>query len=123
MTKKWIEVNYFTRGQYSVINRFKISILRSNLCDYSDAYIVVKEIISVSGTNNANKRDKKLTFNKNVPFRSCISKVNNTFIDNAENLDIVIPMYNLLGYENVANNFSVNNNKTTSLKSLGIRQK
>ena len=89
----------------------------------SNAFIVVKEIISVSGTNNASKRDKKLTFNKNVPFRSCISKVNNTVIDNAENLDIVIPMYNLLEYENVANNFSINNNKTTSLNSLGIRQK
>ena len=123
MTKKWIEVNYLSRGQYSANNRFKISILRSDLCDYSNAYIVVKEIISVSGTNNANKRDKKLTFNKNVPFRSCISKVNNTFIDNGENLDIVIPMYNLLEYENVENNFSINNNKTTSLHSLGTRQK
>ena len=42
------------------------------------------------------KINKKLTFKNNVPFRSCISKVNNTFVDNAKNLDIVMPMYNLL---------------------------
>ena len=72
--------------------------LRSDLCDYSDAYIVVKGRISVRGTNDANKRNKKLTFKNNAPFRSCISKINNTFIDNAEDLDIVMPMYNLLEY-------------------------
>ena len=48
--------------------RFKTSILWSNLCDYSDAYIVVKGIINVRG-NNANKIKKKLTFKNNVPFR------------------------------------------------------
>ena len=85
-------------GQYSDNKniRFKTSMLRSDLCDYSDAYIVVKGRISVRGTNDANKRNKKLTFKNNAPFRSCISKINNTFIDNAEDLDIVMPMYNLL---------------------------
>ena len=72
--------------------------LRSDLCDYSDAYIVVKGRISVRGTNDANKRNKKLTFKNNAPFRSCISKISNTFIDNAEDLDIVMPMYNMLEY-------------------------
>ena len=72
--------------------------LRSDLCDYSDAYIVVKGIISVRGTNANNRINKKLTFKNNAPFRSCISKINNTFIDNAEDLDIVMPMYNLLEY-------------------------
>ena len=66
------------------------------LCDCSDAYIVVKAIMTVEGDNKAKKRNKKLTFTNNVPFRSCISKINNTFIDNAENLDIVRSMYNLL---------------------------
>ena len=78
--------------------------LRSKLCDYSDAYIVVKERISVRGINDANKRNKKLTFKNNAPFRSCISKINNAFLDNAEDLDIVIPMYNLLEYND---NYSV----------------
>ena len=72
--------------------------LRSNLCDYSDAYIVVKGRISVSGTNDANQGNKKLTFKNNARFRSCMSKINNTFLDNVEDLNIVIPMYNLLEY-------------------------
>ena len=64
--------------------------LRSNLCDYSDAYIAVNGRIRVRGTNDAKKRNKKLTFKNNTPFRSFISKINNTFIDNAEDLDIVV---------------------------------
>ena len=74
--------------------RFKTSILRSNLCGYSDAYIVPKRRISVRGTNGANKRNRKLPFKNNSPFRSCISKTNNTFIDIAEDLDIVMSIYN-----------------------------
>ena len=57
-----------------------------------------KKRTSVTGTNNANRRNKKLTFKNNAPFRSCISKINNTFIDNAGDLDIVMLMYNLLEY-------------------------
>ena len=64
--------------------------LRTDLCEYSDGYIVVKGKISVRGTNDANKRNKRLTFKNNAPFRSCLLKINDTFIDNAE--DIVIPM-------------------------------
>ena len=70
--------------------------LRSDLFDYSDAYIDVKGRISVTGNNVVNRRNKKLTFRNNAQFRSCISKINNTFIYNAENLDIVMPMYNLI---------------------------
>ena len=72
--------------------------LRSDLCDYSDAYIVVKGIISVTVTNGVNRTNKKLVFKNNAPFRSCITKTNNTFLDNAEDLDIVMPMYNLVEY-------------------------
>ena len=71
--------------------------LRSDLCDYSNAYIVVKGTITVTDPNNINY-DKKFAFENNAPFNSCISKINNTLIDNAEDLDIVIPMYNLLEY-------------------------
>ena len=70
--------------------------LKSDLFDYSDAYIVVNRRISVTGNNVVNRRNKKLTFKNNARFRSCISKINNTFICNAENLDIVMPMYNLI---------------------------
>ena len=58
--------------------------------------IVVKGRISVKGIKIANGKNKKLNFKNNAPFRSCISKINNTFQDNAEDLDIVMPMYNLL---------------------------
>ena len=102
VTKKSIEVNDLSSGQYSDSKniRFKTSMLKSDLCGYSDAYIDVKERISVTGTENANRRNKKLTFNYNSTLRSRISKINNTFIDNPEDLGIVMPMYNLLEYSN-----------------------
>ena len=76
LTKKWIKVNDLSGGQYSVNKniRCKIPMLRSDLCDYSSAYIFVKGRISVAGTDNANRRNKKLTFKNNTPFRSCISQ-------------------------------------------------
>ena len=122
--------------------------LRSDFCDYSDAYIVVKGRTSVTSNNVANRRNKMLTFKNNAPFRSCILKINNTFIDKVEDLDIVMLMYNLLGYSNSysmaleslwnyyrdevndsasenndANNFRINNNKTTTSKSFEYKTK
>ena len=79
--------------------------LRSDLCNFSDGHIVVKGTITVINPDN-NAYDKKLAFKNNAPFVSCISKINNTLIDNAEDLDIVMPMYNLLEY-------SKNYSKTT----------
>ena len=70
--------------------------LQSNLCDDSDAYIVVKRTISVADPNNV-AYNKKLSFKNNAPFISCIT-INNTLIDNGEDLDIVMPMYNLIEY-------------------------
>ena len=75
--------------------------LRSDLCDYSDAYIVVKEDVTLIKTNTRGFIDtinRFLAFKNNVPFTSCISKINNVLIDNAVDLDIVMPMYNLLEY-------------------------
>ena len=72
--------------------------LRSDLCDYSDAYIVVKGKIGVTNPDN-DVYYKKLALKNNAPFTSCILKINNnTLTDNAEDLDIVIPMYNLFEY-------------------------
>ena len=79
--------------------------LRSDLCDFSDAYIVVKGTITVTDPHN-DAYDNKLAFENNAAFVSCISKINNTLIDNAEDLDVVMPMYNLLEY-------SKNYSKTT----------
>ena len=74
------KVNYLSNGQYSVNKnvRYKTLMLRSDLYDYSDAYIVKR--ISLTGNNTANRRNIKLTFKNNAPFRSCISKIDNTFI-------------------------------------------
>ena len=71
--------------------------LRSDLCDFSDAYIVVKGDITVTNPNNA-KRNKAVAFKNNAPFINCISKINGVKVDNAEDLDVVMPVYNLLEY-------------------------
>ena len=76
--------------------------LKSTLCDYSDAYILVKGTISVNNTVAAgvavNNNNKKVIFKNCAPFTNCISKINNTQIDNAKDIDIVMPMYNLIEY-------------------------
>ena len=110
ISKKWIEVHdqlgsAEDRYKPSKQIRFKTSMLRSDLCDYSDAYTIVKGDIIVTDPNN-NAYDKKITFKNNAPFTSCILKINSTLIDNAEYLDIVMPMYNLIEY-------SKNYSKTT----------
>ena len=71
--------------------------VRSDSCDYSDVYIAVKGKITVTDPDN-DAYEKELTLKNIAPFTSCILKINNTLIDNAEDLDIVIPMYNLLEY-------------------------
>ena len=71
--------------------------VRSDLSDFSGAYIVVKATIIVRNPDN-NAYDKNLALKNNAPFVSCISEINNTLIDNAEDLDVVMPMYNLLDY-------------------------
>ena len=98
-TKNWIEINDDIIGAYSPNKniRFKTSVLRSSLCDFSDAYIIVKENITVNNTAvdgaDANNTNKKVVFKNCAPFAKCIRKINNTQIDNAEYIAIVIPMY------------------------------
>ena len=72
MTKKWIEVNDLSRGQYSFNKnvRLKTSMLGSDLCDYSGAYIVVKGTVTVEGDNDGKTRNKKLIFKNKARFRS-----------------------------------------------------
>ena len=77
--------------------RIKTLMLRSDLCGFSDAYIVVKGTITVVRPDNA-KRNKATAFKNNAPFINCIAKINGVKIDNAEDLDVVMPMYNLLEY-------------------------
>ena len=145
--KQWIKVHDLSSGQYSVNKnvRFNTSIVGSDLCDYSNAYIVVKATIVLQGTTDASKRNEKLALKNNALFESCIPRINNTLIDSAEDLDIVITMYNLLEYsenysmtsrslwkyyrdevllsfddanENGGSNYMIDNNQTTTSKSF-----
>ena len=78
--------------------------LRSNLCDYADAYILVKGTITITGARDhdaaklLDERNKGVIFKNCAPFTKCISRINNTDIDNAQDIDIVMPMYNLIEY-------------------------
>ena len=95
MTKKWIKINDLPSGQYYLNKKikFKNSLSRSNLCDYSNAYIFVKKNkISATGINDANRKNKILVFKKNFSFRSCITKLDNMFVDNVDDLDILITL-------------------------------
>ena len=105
ITEKWVEVldqsgsaddRYKTNKQI----RFKTSMLRSDLCDYSDAYIVVKGDITLKKNRKGfiDIRNKFLAFRNNAPFTNCIPKINKVLIVNAEDIDIVMPTYNLLEY-------------------------
>ena len=106
-TKNWVEITDESRGTYAVNKqiKFKTSMLRSSLCDYSDAYILVKGNISVNNTAaagaDANNTNKKVIFKNCAPFTDCISKINNTQVDNAKDIDIVMPMYNLVEHINI----------------------
>ena len=99
VTKNWIKFYDQSRENYNVNKetRIKTSMLRSDLCDHSNAYIAVEGTITVVRPDNV-KRVKATTFKNNAPYISCISKINGTKIGNAEDLDVVMPMYNLLEY-------------------------
>ena len=86
-------------GSYN-INKQTRSMLRSDLCHYSDAYIIVKETITVQAENNRaiNRYNRNLILKNNAPYIKCISKTNNILIDNAEDLHIVMFLYSLIGY-------------------------
>ena len=103
--RNWVETNDESRGTYTSNDiRFKTAMLRSNLCDYAVAYILVKGTITITseGDNDAAKRlderNKGVIFKNCAPFTKCISRINNTDIDNAQDIDIVMPMYNLIEY-------------------------
>ena len=103
ITKKWVKV-YDQSGSADDKHKpskqitFKTSMLRSNWYGFGDACIAVKEEVTVTGGSNNIKRNRPLTFKNNAPFIGCISKINNVLIDNAEDLDAAMPMYNLIEY-------------------------
>ena len=106
VTREYVRVNSLlnTYNENKSV-RFKTPMLRSLLCDYSDAYILLKGTITVTapGANNGannirDKRNRPLILKNNAPFVSCITRINGELIEDANDLDIVVPMYNLLEY-------------------------
>ena len=97
VTREYVRVNSLldTYNENQSI-RFKTPTLGSNLCDYSDTYILVKGTIKVAGNNLRDRQDRPLLFKNNAPFVSCITRINGELIEDADDLDIVMPMYNLL---------------------------
>ena len=105
-TKNWVEINDESRETYNVNSqiKFKTTMLKSRLCDYSDAYILVKGNIKIRGAGDdgaarqTDERDKGVAFKNCAPFINCISEINNTQAGNAKDFDIIMPMYNLIEY-------------------------
>ena len=104
VTREYVRVNSLldTYNENKSI-RFKTSMLSSNLCDYSDVYILVKckIVVTAPGDNNysndiRDKRNRPVVLKNNAPFVSCITRINGELIEDADDLDIVMPMYNLL---------------------------
>ena len=103
-TRTWVQINDEARRTYSPNKqiKFKMSLLRSSLCDYGDAYILVTGNLTDTNTAEAgaaaDNTNKKVIFKNCAPFTNCISKINNTQIHDAEYIDVVMPMYNLIVY-------------------------
>ena len=106
VTREYVRVNSLS-NMYNKNKsiRFKTPMLRSNLCDYSDAYILVKGTITVTapGVNNKannirDKRNRTVILKNSAPFVSCITSINGELIEDADDLDIVMSMYNLSEY-------------------------
>ena len=104
-TRNWVEINDESRGAYTDADiKFKTTILTSNLCDYADAYILVRGTITITGAGadaaarQADERNKNVIFKYCAPFTKCISRINNAEIDTAQSINIVKLMYNLIDY-------------------------
>ena len=95
-TKKWYIIDSESKGNYSHQNpiRFLTNSLESSLCDYSDAYILVTGNINVTGGDN----NTKVAFKNCAPFEKCKTEINETFADEADIINITMPMYNLIEY-------------------------
>ena len=100
VTREYVKINSLsnTYNENKSI-RFKTPMLRSDLCDYADEYILVNGTITVTANAGANniryKRNRKLILKNNAPFVSCITRTNGELMEDADDLDVVMPMYNL----------------------------
>ena len=92
-TRKWNMVNDQSNANYDIGNKiiYNTEVLKSNLCDYNDAYILAKGDIAITGHQAA-----EVAFKNFLPFTKDITKINETTIDNADDSNLVMPMYNLI---------------------------
>ena len=99
ITRQYVKVNSLS-NMYDENKsiRFKTPLLQSGLCDYADAYILIKGTITVSGNAPRDRQDRPVILKNIAPFISCITRINGELIEDAEDLDTVMPMYNLLEY-------------------------
>ena len=102
VTRQYVKVNGLsnTYDENKSI-RFKTPMLRSDLCDYADADILVNGTITIDGTNPRDRQDRSVILKNNAPFISCITRINGELIEDADGLDVVMPMYNLLDYSKI----------------------
>ena len=99
--KNWVEINDNLRETYNTNSQieFKNSMLRSSLSDYSDTYILVSGTIAVAAlSGGAGNNNIQVVFRNCTAFTNCISEINNTQIDNPKDIDVVMPVYNLIEY-------------------------
>ena len=105
-TKNWVEINNNSHEIYNTNSqiKFKTSMLKSSLCDYSDACILVSKSITFVGAGAGNaaidvdRKNKQAIFKHCAPATACITEINNMEVDKAKDLDVVIPLYNLIEY-------------------------
>ena len=96
-TKNWVKINDESRGTHEEV-KFKTSVLWSSLCDYSNAYILVKGYINTVQDQPNKDFNKKVIFKSCAPVSKCIKRTNNTQVDDAPDIDVVMPIYNLIEY-------------------------
>ena len=99
-TKKWYIINEQSNGQYEKgdgndsTKKFNTEVIKPNLCDYSDAYILVTgNIVVVNGNQNTS-----IAFKNCSSFIRCVTHLNDEHVETADNLDIITNLYNLIGY-------------------------
>ena len=99
-TRKWYIINDQNNGQYGIRNendstiQFEARVIKPSLCDYSDAYILVTGDIKIADVAASNT----VAFKNCAPFTRCVTHINDEHVETAENLDIIVPMYNLIEY-------------------------
>ena len=129
-TKKWYVIDSKSKGVYSHKDEIKFltSSLESRLCDYSDAYVLVTGNIAIVWADN----NTKVAFKNCASFRKCRREINETFVDDAEHINIAMPMYNLIEYsdnysdtsgslwqfkrDEIIGNINLTNNNSSSFK-------